>query len=79
MYSKEKLLDMIVSSNPSTRYDACEWLRISQASSPEMVYALQKAAIDENNEVATRAQMALQADAHHKMAIKMGLIQRGGR
>ncbi len=76
MYSKEKLLDMIESSNPSTRYDACEWLRISQESSPEMVYALQKATVDENTEVAARAQLALQADAHHKMAIKMGLIQR---
>jgi hypothetical protein len=76
MYSKENLLDMIDSSNPSTRYDACEWLRISQESSPEMVYALQKATVDENTEVAARAQLALQADAHHKMAIKMGLIQR---
>jgi hypothetical protein len=74
MYSKDKLLQMIVSDKASTRYDACEWLRIRQESSPEIIYALQQATHDLDPEVAKRASLALQAEVHHQMAIQMGLI-----
>ena len=69
---------MIGSDKPSKRYDAVEWMRISQDSSPDMVYALQKATLDGDKEVSDRATLALQADAHHQMMIKMGLIQQDG-
>jgi hypothetical protein len=74
MYSKGKLLQMITSEKASTRYDACEWLRISPESSPAIVYALQNATHDLDPEVAERAKLAMQADVHHQMAIQMGLI-----
>ena len=75
MYSKEKLLEMLLSEKASTRYDACEWLRVSQESSPEIVIALEKATHDEDKEIAERATYALQADIHHQMAIKMGIVE----
>jgi len=75
MYSKEKLLQMLSSKKASVRYDACEWIRVNQESSPEIVNALVKATHDSDNEVADRANLALQADIHHKMAIKMGMIE----
>ncbi len=75
MYSVEKLLEMITSLKSSDRYDACEWLRIAQESSPDIIYALRKATFDDDKEVATRAYMALQADVHQKMMIDMGLIK----
>jgi hypothetical protein len=73
MYSAQKLLEMIDSERSSSRYDACEWLRVSQASSPEIIYALQKATHDSDPEVANRATYALQADVHHHQAVQMGL------
>ena len=75
MYTEEKLLEMITSKKTNVRYDAVEWIRISQESSPEMVRALEKATHDPDAEIAERAQLALVTDAHHRMAIKMGLIQ----
>ncbi len=75
MYSQEKLLIMLEDSRQSVRYDACEWLRVSQESSPEVVNALEKATHDHDSEVAQRAKLALQADVHHNMAIQMGLIK----
>ena len=75
MYSKEKLLEMLSSEKASTRYDACEWLRVSQESSPEIVIALEKATHDDDKEIAERAAYALQADIHHQMAIKMGIVE----
>ena len=75
MYSKEKLLEMLSSEKASTRYDACEWLRVSQESSPEIVIALEKATHDEDKEIAERAAYALQADIHHQIAIKMGIVE----
>jgi len=58
MYSIEKLLEMIASENSSIRYDACEWLRISQESSPKVINALEKATHDTDLEVAMRAYCA---------------------
>jgi hypothetical protein len=75
MYSNKKLLDMLSSEKASTRYDACEWLRVRQESSPEIVRALQRATYDENKEVAERAKYALEADTHHRMAVKMGIAK----
>jgi hypothetical protein len=75
MYSKEKLLEMLSSEKSSTRYEACEWIRVSQESSPEIINALEKASHDLDKEVAERAILALQADVHHQMAIKMGIIE----
>jgi hypothetical protein len=75
MYSKEKLLEMLSSEKASTRYDACEWIRVSQESSPRIIKALEKATHDEDKEVAESANLALQADIHHQMATKMGIIE----
>jgi hypothetical protein len=75
MYSNEDLLKMISSNKASTRYDACEWLRVRRESSPEIVHALDKATHDEDVEVALRAYLALQADVHHQMAIDMGVVE----
>lgn len=75
MYSKQKLLEMITSQKASVRYDACEWMRVSRESSPEMVKALDRATYDLDKQVAERARYALQADVHHQMAIKLGIIK----
>jgi hypothetical protein len=75
MYSKEKLLEMLSSEKASTRYDACEWIRVSQESSLEIVTAVEKATHDEDKEVAERAAYALQADIHQQMAIEKGIIK----
>jgi hypothetical protein len=75
MYSKEKLLEMLSSNKASVREDACEWIRISQESSPEIVTALEKVTHDENIYVAKLANAALSADIHHQMAITMGIIK----
>jgi hypothetical protein len=74
MYTKEKLLTMLTSRKASVRYDACEWLRVWQESSPEIIRALERAAHDEDKEVEERARFALMADAHRQMALKMGII-----
>ncbi len=73
MYSTPKLLEMIASDKSSIRYEACEWLRVSQESCPEIIYALQKASHDPDTEVAGRAAYALQADIHHSLAVQLGL------
>jgi len=75
MDTTEKLLAMLTDKKASRRYDACEWLRISQTSSPEVIRALQKAALDEDQEVAARAKLALEADVHHRMMVKMRLVE----
>ncbi|NJD59363.1 MAG: hypothetical protein C3F13_07190 [Anaerolineales bacterium] len=75
MYSREKLLEMLTSNKPSVRYEACEWIRVSQESSPEIVIALEKATHDVDKEVTERATLALQADVHHQMAIQIGMIE----
>ena len=77
MYSKEKLLEMLSSEKASTRYDACEWFRIRQESSPEIIHALEKASRDPNKDVAERANLALYSDVHHQMAIQIGMIKPG--
>lgn len=75
MYSKEELLEMLSSSQPSVRYEACEALRISEESSPEIINALEMASHDLDKDVAARAKLALQTDVHHQMAIKMGIVE----
>ena len=79
MYSAQKLLEMITSEKTSTRYDACEWLRVRPDSSPEIIYALQKASSDPDPDVAQRAAYALEADVHHRQAVKMGLAAADSR
>jgi hypothetical protein len=73
MYTKEVLLEMLLSDKPPVRYEACEMIRASSKSSPEVISALLKALHDSNGEVAGRARAALHADVHHQMAIKMGI------
>jgi len=75
MYTTEKLLKMITSHKASVRYDACEWIRVRQESSPELVRALERATYDDDKEVAERAKYALQADVHHQVAIELGIIK----
>lgn len=75
MYKTEKLFQMLTNRKASVRYDACEWLRVRQESSPEIVRALERATYDEDKEVSDRAKYALQADVHHQMAIAMGIIR----
>ncbi len=75
MYSKEKLLEMLSNKKASVRYEACEWIRVSQESSSDIVFALKKATHDPDIEVAERAIHALQADIHHQMAIKIGIVE----
>lgn len=75
MYTNEKLLEMLKSKKTSVRYEACEWIRVSQESSSEIVIAIEKATHDVDKEVAQRAELALQADVHHQMAINMGMIE----
>ena len=75
LYSKEKLLEMLSSKKASVRYEACEWIRVSQESSPRIIKALEKVSRDSDEEVAERATLALQADVHHQMAVKMGMIE----
>jgi hypothetical protein len=74
MYSEEKLLKMLSSNKTSMRYEACEWLRVRQESSPEIVAALEKATNDADNDVAERAKLALYADVHHQMAMKTEIL-----
>jgi hypothetical protein len=66
---------MLSSDKASVRYDACELIRISEESSPELVTALVKATHDNNKDVAERANAALKADVHHQMAINVGIIK----
>jgi len=75
MYSQEKLLEMLTNKKTSVRYDACEWLRVSQESSPEIIHALEKASRDPNKDVSERANLALKSDVHHQMAIQIGMIK----
>jgi hypothetical protein len=75
MYSKDKLLEKLSSKKASVRYETCEWIRVSQESSPMIIKALEKATQDEDKDVAERAITALKADVHHQMAIKMGMIE----
>ena len=78
MYTAEKLLQMLTNRKASVRYEACEWLRVRQESSPEIVRALELATHDQDKEVAERAVKALQADVHHQMAIELGMIKPDG-
>lgn len=75
MYTKEKFLEMLASNNASIRYEACDRLLLNQESSPEIVQALQLACQDPDPDVAERANLALQADVHHQLAIELGIIQ----
>ena len=73
MYSKEKLLQMLSSRKAHVRLEACEWLRVSQESSPEIIHALEKASRDPDKDVAERANLALKSYVHYQMAIQIGI------
>ena len=75
LYNKEKLLEMLKSNKASDRYEACERLRLSKESSPEIVTALDKATNDEDKDIVERAILALSSDVHYHMAVKMGVIE----
>ncbi|NJD59362.1 MAG: hypothetical protein C3F13_07200 [Anaerolineales bacterium] len=75
MNSKEKLLEMLASDDGTERYGACELLRVSEESSPEIVHALMNALHDRDEDVVGKARAALKADVHHQMAINLGLIK----
>jgi hypothetical protein len=53
------------------RLDACEDLWAVSESSPEVIFALEKVACDENTQVAEAARHALSADVHRKMAVEL--------
>lgn len=55
----EKLINMLQSPNPNTRYEACEYLRVAPAITPEAIAALQKALGDSSETVVKAAQSAL--------------------
>jgi len=55
----EKLVNMLQSPKPSTRYEACEQLQVSPAITPEAIKALQHALHDPYAEVAKAAERAL--------------------
>ncbi len=56
----------------ATRLYAAEELLGARGSSPEVIYALEKAACDDNAQVAETARAALRREVHHAMAVKMG-------
>ena len=55
----EKLITMLQSPRSGTRYEACEYLRIAPAITPEAIIALQNALNDSDADVAEAAQRAL--------------------
>ena len=55
----EKLISMLQSPKSSTRYEACEYLRVAPALTPEAIIALQNAINDPDASVAEAAQRAL--------------------
>ena len=55
----EKLINMLQSPNANTRYEACEYLRVESAITPEAIRALQNALKDSDPSVVDSAQSAL--------------------
>lgn len=72
MTDLDKSLKMLKSRDPNVRYEACEELRLATESSPEIVLALEEATQDDNRLVVERAILALTADVHQQMGVKMG-------
>ncbi len=75
MELEEKLLEMLSSNYPQVRYVALEQLRDSKTTSEAIVEALEKATHDDDQGISEKAKLALQADVHHQMEIKMGAIE----
>lgn len=71
----DRILAQLESPNADKRFDACELLRVSNESSEAIVNALIKVMHDQNPDVADAAKRAFEANAHHQMAIKLGLIK----
>jgi hypothetical protein len=69
MYKEEILLQMLTDDKAFIRYQACELLRTGPNSSPEIVAAFEKAAQDEDIEVAEKARLALQTDIHRCISV----------
>jgi uncharacterized protein YbjQ (UPF0145 family) len=72
MPSIEKCLEMLKSSKADKRYEACEWLRVSQTSNEQIINALQNTLQDKESSVADAAKKALKADVHDEMLKKLG-------
>jgi hypothetical protein len=63
---------MLKSPLSAVRLSACEQLWAARESSPEIIFALENAACDENSQVASAAQSALRREVHRTMAAEMG-------
>ncbi len=63
---------MLQSPESGIRLVGCERLWAVTESSPEVIFALEKAACDEFPDVARAAQSTLRREVHHDMAVKMG-------
>jgi uncharacterized protein YbjQ (UPF0145 family) len=72
MSTFDKFLQMLNSPNASTRYDACEQLRIANESSEQIVIALEKSLEDKDPDVADAAMRALKAEIHQQILAKLG-------
>lgn len=64
MDKQKEVLEMLASDQAVVRLQACEWLRTSEVTSPEIVKALQCAALDDDEEVRMQAKSALRAEIH---------------
>ena len=71
MSNLDKLLQMLDSPKSSSRYDACEELRVASQSSEKVMSALEKTLQDKDSGVADAAKRALAAEVHQQMAKKM--------
>ena len=74
MITLQTYVRKLQSPKSAVRLDACEELWAVSESSPEVIYALEKAACDENIQVADAARHTLSADIHRMMAAEMGII-----
>ena len=72
MSALDRYLQMLNSPKASTRYDACEELRVANESGEQVILALEKMLHDKDTGVANAAQRALDAEVHQQMLIKLG-------
>jgi hypothetical protein len=76
MITLQSYTRMLKSPLSAVRLSACEQLCAVNESSPEIIFALEKAACDENSQVASAAQAALRSKFHQAMAAEMGRSSR---
>jgi uncharacterized RDD family membrane protein YckC len=74
MLTDNQVVEILSGDDIQAKYAALDQLALSQSSSPTIVQALENASHDEDIGVVVRAIKALQAEAHHRMALEMGLF-----